>query len=238
MSQALDKTAIKQAQADEKTAKEEAQAANPEAHAAMQGYMAQLKSNDLSDLTQSQRSYIENLQAIERANPKATPQDIAMAISVLLWEGRIWDRDGKAADVTSPGGVPLVLDYKGGQGYHDVKMGPEQEKALREQRTLTDKQGKDSGVAHTFPAVASMAGREDTMLGSYNAKMVTSGGDAIQDLAQIIVEQKLEGTFREAEKRDNERAVAIAEEYGSRPLSESLIEHFRKENLKEKRADA
>ena len=34
-----------------------------------------------------------------------------MALSLVLWEGRIWDQSGEASDVTHPGGVPLVLDY-------------------------------------------------------------------------------------------------------------------------------
>jgi hypothetical protein len=62
--------------------------------------------------------------------------------------------------------------------------------------------------------------------------MVTAGGDFIQDVATIIVEQRLDGTFREAEARDNERAVEIAEEAAEtgRPLSEMMADHFRQEN--------
>ncbi len=237
MAQALDKTSISSAQLLRNQSVYETCNTDSTAQTAMRDYMSSLRGDDLSDLTESQQSYIENLQAIENANPKASPQDIAMAISVLLWEGRIWDRDGAAASVTKPLFFPMVLDYKGGDGYQDVKMDIHQQQALREQRTLTDKQGVRSGVAHTFPALAANAGREGTAKGAYNTTMVTSGGDAIQDLAQIIVEQRLEGTFRDAEARDNERAVQIAEENGDRKLSESLLEHFREENVMDPNRD-
>lgn len=185
----------------------------------------------LADLTPSQRRYVEQIQAIERANPKAKPSDIAMAISLLLWGGRLWEKDGTAADVATPGGLPLVLDYAGGEGYRDVKLSPEQKTFIRKQREVHDRQGRESGVAHTFPAVAAQAGREGTLAGAYNTYMVTSGGDAIQDVARVIVEQS-SNVFREAEARDNERAIQIAEEIGDsgQPLSVALIEHFRAEN--------
>ncbi len=220
---------------------------DPKAQAAWMSYMKQLSQQTtsetenvdlLSDLTPSQRSYIENLQAIEALNPKASPEDIAMAISLLLWEGRIWERDGSAADVTQPAGIPLVLDYAGGDGYRSVKMDPKQEQILREQRGVRDQQGTPSGVSHTFPAVAAWAGREESMTGGYNAHMVTSGGDFIQDMARLIVEQDL-NIFREAERRDNERAQALAQENkgSGRSLSSCLLEHFREENEAEKGVD-
>ncbi len=207
---------------------------SPQAAAAWQAYVGGLnkgKEDDLADLTASQKPYIENLRAIEKANPKATPQDIAMALSMVLWEGRIWERDGKAADVTRPAGAPLVLDYAGGKGYQDVKLSPENEQAIRTQREVHDKHGRESGVAHAFPAVAAQAGRQGTMAGDYNAYMVSKGGDLIQDVAQIIVEQKLDGTFRDAEARDNQRAVEIGKEAGGgEALSVLLCRHFRREN--------
>lgn len=218
------------------TSTHEAQDAQ-KASAAWNKYVAGLakgggRSESLGDLTPSQRAYVENLRAIEKANPEATANDIAMAISLLLWEGRIWDQSGEAADVATPYGVPLVLDYAGGEGYEDVELDREQQEALRKQREVHDRHGRESGVAHTFPAVAAQAGREDTTAGEYNRHMVTAGGDFIQDVATVIVEQRLDGTFREAEARDNERAVKIAEgaEGGDRPLSELMVEQFRAEN--------
>lgn len=237
MAQALDKSAISAAQADRDRMLSDSLDVDRGGQTATRDYMASLRGDSLSDLTSTQRSYIENLQAIEKLNPKASAQDIAMAISVLLWEGRIWNRDGSAASVTSPLGIPLVLDYQGDAGYQDVKMSPDQQAALHKQRTLTDTQGRASGVAHTFPAVAAMAGRKDTLAGDYNTKMVTSGGDMIQDLAQIIVDQRLEGTFRDAERRDNERAVKIAQSGDDHRLSESLLGHFRAENADQSAAD-
>jgi hypothetical protein len=185
----------------------------------------------LKDLTSSQRKYIENLRAIEKANPKAKPTDIAMAISLVLWGGRIWEQDGKAADVATPGGAPLVLDYAGGKGYEDVKVSDAQKQLLRQQREVHDTKGKESGVAHAFPAVAAQAGRTGTTTGSYNSFMVTTGGDFIQDVARVIVEQNT-NVFRDAEKRDNERALQVAEEIGDSDLalSVALTERFRAEN--------
>ncbi|MFN3199467.1 MAG: hypothetical protein ACE366_13770 [Bradymonadia bacterium] len=190
--------------------------------------------DDLSDLTDSQRTYIETLQAIEKHNPEAAPDEIAMAISLLLWEGRIWDRDGAASDVTNVAGLPLVMDYQGGEGYNDVKLTPEQEKFLRESRQVSDRQGTPSGVTHTFPAVAAMAGREGTAAGAVNTHMVTSGGDFIQDMARVIVEQDL-NVFREAEARDNERAIEVAHKNAGsgRKLSECLLEEFRIDNMED-----
>ncbi len=52
-----------------------------------------------------QRSYVENLRAIEKANPKATTHDVAMALSMVLWQWRLWEKDGKAADVATPAGA-------------------------------------------------------------------------------------------------------------------------------------
>jgi|GEM_PF-3539012 len=184
------------------------------------------------DLTPSQLRYVEVLQMVEAANPKAKPNDIAMALSLLLWEGRIWERDGKAADVTRPAGVPLVLDYKGGQGYKDVKLTREQEQFFEKQRNVSDKRGVDSGVAHMFPAVASVAGREGTAAGAYNSRMVTSGGDFIQDVARVLLEQKFDGVFRDAEMRDNNRSLKISVDIAKsgRQLSAALIDRFREEN--------
>lgn len=193
--------------------------------------------NPLADLTPTQTRYIENLLAIEAANPKATPNDVAMAVSLLLWGGRIWEKDGKAADVTRPAGVPLVLDYAGGEGYKNVKVSNEQEQFLEKQRNVQDKHGRSSGVAHAFPAVAAQAGREGTASGAYNTYMTTTGGDFIQDMARIIVEQNMGGVFREAEQRDNNRAIQVAKETGKtqRPLSETLIAQFRRENAEKLR---
>ena len=184
-------------------------------------------------LTPSQQVYVQTLLAVEAANPKASPNDIAMALSLLLWEGRIWERDGKAADVTRPAGVPLVLDYKGGQGYQNVRMTNDQQQFFQNQRNVRDKHGVESGVAHSFHAVAANAGREGTMSGSYNTHMVTSGGDFIQDVARVLIEQKFTGVFRDAEMRDNNRALKVATDIarGGRKLSEALIERFRSENV-------
>ncbi|MBU0553310.1 hypothetical protein KKF91_13180 [Myxococcota bacterium] len=212
---------------------------DPRAQAAWQGYMRQLQAkpakeeDTLEDLTASQQRYVKTLKAVEAANPKAGPQDIAMSISLLLWGGRIWDHDGKAADVTRPAGVPLVLDYQGGEGYKDVKMTDRQSQFFQNQRGVTDQHGLKSGVAHAFPAVAALAGREDTVKGDYNAHMVTKGGDFIQDMARMIVELNFETVFRDAEARDNERALELAHKNAgsSRPLSESLAEQFRLENM-------
>ena len=185
----------------------------------------------LKDLTSSQRKYIENLRAIEKANPKAKPTDIAMAISLVLWGGRLWEQDGKAADVATPGGAPLVLDYAGGKGYQGVKVSDAQKQLLHQQREVNDAKGRESGVAHAFPAVAAQAGRSGTAAGRYNSYMVTKGGDFIQDVARVIVEQST-NVFREAEARDNERALQVAEEIGDSnlPLSVALVERFRAEN--------
>lgn len=185
-----------------------------------------------ADLTPSQQRYVEAIAAIEAANPKATANDIAMAISLLLWEGRIWDKSGKASDVTRPAGAPLVLDYAGGKGYENVKLTPEQEAFLQKERGVKDKQGRSSGVAHAFPAVAAQAGREGTAAGSYNTFMTTKGGDFIQDCARMIVEQNFTGVFRDAEQRDNRRAIDVAKTIGTGggSLSLRLAEQFRKEN--------
>ncbi len=207
-----------------------------DANAAWKRYVTQLQAekDPLAGLTASQARYIENLRAIEAANPKASASDIAMALSLVLWEGRIWEKDGKAADVTRPGGLPLVLDYAGGDGYKNVQVSDEQKSALHQQREVHDAHGRESGVAHAFPAVAAQAGREDTLAGAYNTRMVTSGGDFIQDMATMIVDQKFDGVFREAEARDNERAVEIAEAAGSgRPLSELMADEFREENAEQ-----
>ena len=194
----------------------------------------------LEGLTPSQRRYVEVLQAVEAANPKAKPADLAMALSLLLWEGRIWERDGKAADVTRPAGVPLVLDYKGGDGYKNVTMTREQEQFFEQQRNVSDQGGVQSGVAHAFPAVASMAGREGSASGAYNARMVTSIGDFIQDVARVLVERKFQGVFRDAEMRDNNRALKMAVDVGKsgRALSAALIERFREENREPARTAA
>lgn len=226
---------------DDQTAKHEpvhADVKSPAQAAAWQAYVSGLQkgpNDDLADLTSSQRGYVENLRAIEKANPKATTNDVAMALSMVLWEGRLWEKDGKAADVATPAGAPLVLDYKGGEGHKDVKLSAEQEKLIRQQREVQDKHGRESGVAHAFPAVAAQAGREGTWAGAYNTHMVTKGGDFIQDVAQVIVEQKLDGTFRAAEARDNERAVQIAEEAGAsgEALSVLMTRHFRQENAEQ-----
>lgn len=226
-------------------AREEDHGAHPtsgRSRPAWRAYIAQLlaERDPLAGLTPSQATYIQNLRAIEAANPRATANDIAMALSLLLWEGRIWDASGEASDVTQPGGVPLVLDYAGGEGYRDVELTVEQELVIHEQREVHDAHGRESGVAHAFPAVAAQAGREDTIAGAYNTEMVTAGGDFIQDVATIIVEQRLDGTFRDAEARDNERAVEVAEEAGAtgRPLSELLAEQFRLENAEAERPEA
>jgi len=185
-----------------------------------------------ADLTPSQQRYVEAILAIEAANPKATANDIAMAISLLLWEGRIWEKDGKAADVARPAGAPLVLDYAGGKGYQDVKLTREQEQFLQQQRGVKDRHGNASGVTHAFPAVAAQAGREGTAAGSYNTFMTTKGGDFIQDCARMIVEQNFTSVFREAEQRDNKRAIEVAKAIGAGggSLSLRLAEQFRREN--------
>jgi len=184
-----------------------------------------------ADLTPSQQRYVETIAAIEAANPKATANDIAMAISLLLWEGRIWDKSGKAADVTRPAGMPLVLDYAGGKGYQDVELSEEHQQFLNNERGVKDKHGKASGVAHAFPAVAAQAGREGTAAGSYNAFMTTKGGDFIQDCARMIVEQNFTSVFRDAEARDNKRAIDMAKAMGTGgSLSMRLAEQFRREN--------
>lgn len=182
-------------------------------------------------LTPSQQRYVETIAAIEAANPKATAYDIAMAVSLLLWEGRIWDRSGKASDVTRPAGAPLVLDYAGGDGYKNVKTSDEQQQFLQKQRGVKDRQGQQSGVAHAFPAVAAQAGREDSAAGSYNSYMVTKGGDFIQDMARMIVEQNF-NVFREAEAKDNQRAIEIAKQIGKKGgvLSATLAQKFAEEN--------
>lgn len=231
----MDKSATSMQEAH---AQQEMFEADPRAQSAWQDYMCQLKESpeqedSLEDLTRSQRRYVKGLRAVERANPKAGPEDIAMAISLLLWEGRIWDRDGSAADVTQPAGVPLVLDYKGDEGYKDVKMSTGQERFFNKHRGVTDKHGARSGVTHAFPAVAALAGREGTSRGDYNAHMVTKGGDFIQDMARMIVEQNFSSVFRDAEARDNDRALELAHRNAgsTQPLSQSLTEQFRMENM-------
>lgn len=112
-------------------------------------------------------------------------------------------------------------------------MTPEQEKHIRTEREIYDKQGTESGIAHAFPAVAAMSGREDESSGAYNTHMVTKGGDFIQDMAAMIVEQKFDTVFRQAEAIDNQRAVNVAHKNAkqSRKLSDALLEEFRLEDL-------
>jgi hypothetical protein len=186
----------------------------------------------LAGLTPSQRRYVENLLAVEEANPDASPNDVAMAISLLLWGGRLWEQNGDAASVTQVAGVPLVLDYAGGDGYQDVELGDKQQAFFHKQREVYDARQRQSGVAHTFPAVAAQAGREGSAAAAYNTHMVTKGGDFIQDMGRVIVEQKLDGVFREPEQRDNNRALEISKQIAtrSRPLSQLLLEQFHREN--------
>ncbi len=93
---------------DDQTGKHEPEHADvksPAQAAAWQAYVSGLQkgaNDDLADLTASQSSYVENLRAIEKANPKATTHDVAMALSMVLWQGRLWEKDGKAADVATP----------------------------------------------------------------------------------------------------------------------------------------
>ncbi len=110
-------------------------------------------------------------------------------------------------------------------------MDGKQKQCLHSEREVHDTRGKESGIAHSFPAVAAQAGRTGTSSGAYNTYMVTKGGDILQDVASLIVEQNANG-FREAEALDNERAIKVAEEIGDSdlPLSVALTEHFRAEN--------
>lgn len=183
--------------------------------------------DDLVDLTPSQARWIRILRQLELLNPKATVQDLAMALSLRIWSaGQMWDRNGRSS---YPG---LILDYEGGDGYQAVDFGEGTEDEIGRDQLLAwaeDAQGDSSNVNHAFPAVAAQAGR-GWLAREYGSFMATSGGDTLQNLGALLVEQ--DDNFNAGEYEGNLRAERIADDVRRRGggLSEALLEEFRKDN--------
>ena len=182
--------------------------------------------DDLVDLTPSQARWIRVLRQLELLNPRATVQDLAMAVSLEIWNaGQMWDDNGKSS---YPG---LILDYEGGEGYRDVDFGRGRDRIGREDLLgwAEDQHGDSTNVNHAFPAIAAQAGRG--WLGrEYGSFMATSGGDTLQNAGALIVEQ--ENNFNAGEYAGNLRAETIADQVRERggSLSDAMLEQFRKEN--------
>ncbi len=194
--------------------------------------------DELGDLTPSQREWILLLREVEQLNPEASVEDLAMAMSLKVWNaGQMWDENGKSQ---YPG---LILDYQGGDGYKDVVF-PEDEYGRggkgsiheRLKRWAVDKNGESTNVNHLFPAVAAQTGR-GWLSREYGSLMATSGGDTLQNLGHMLT-SALDGKFgsmfqqfSSGEYAGNLRAEDIADqlrEGGS--LSEKLLAAFREEN--------
>lgn len=195
--------------------------------------------DELGDLTASQKEWILLLREIEQLNPDASIEDLAMAMSLKVWNaGQMWDSEGKSQ---YPG---LILDYEGGEGYKDVVF-PEDDYSRggkgsmheRLKRWATNKEGDSTNVNHVFPAVAAQAGR-GWLSREYGSLMATSGGDTLQNIGHMLT-STFEGEFGSMFKQfsggeysGNFRAEEIAdqlrEDGGS--FSEMLLKHFREEN--------
>lgn len=185
--------------------------------------------DDLVDLTPTQARWIRVLRQLELLNPRATVQDLSMALSLEIWNaGQMWDESGKSS---YPG---LILDYEGGDGHRSVDFGRGDDRIGREDLLgwAEDKHGERSNVNHAFPAVAAQAGRG--WLGrEYGSFMATSGGDTLQNTGALLVEQ--ENNFSAGEYSGNMRAETIADEVRERggSLSDAMLEQFRRENRSE-----
>ena len=134
--------------------------------------------DDLVDLSPSQARWIRVLRELEMLNPPATVQDLAMAVSLRIWNaGQMWDDNGKSS---YPG---LILDYEGGDGHKSVRFGDGQGSEISRRDLMPwakDQGGDASNVNHAFPAVAAQAGR-GTLSAEYASFMATSGGDTLQN---------------------------------------------------------
>lgn len=192
--------------------------------------------DDLLDLTPSQANWIRRLRDLEMLNPKATVEDLSMAISLKVWaNGQMWDKDGKSQ---YPG---LILDYKGGDGHKNVKFDDGQKggKKVDEKGLFdwaSDKNGKKTNVNHAFPAVAATAGRS-RLAAEYASFMATSGGDTMQNVAETVINQN-PGQWSAGEYAGNFRGEDVADKNrdakGKSKLSDLMLDQFRNENKPKK----
>ncbi|RME22275.1 MAG: hypothetical protein D6798_16170 [Deltaproteobacteria bacterium] len=183
--------------------------------------------DDLADLTPSQARWIRMLRQLELLNPQATVADLAMALTLRIWDAdQMWDKNGKSA---YPG---LILDYQGGDGFKRIRFEGDDGQRVDTgvlKRWATDRHGETTNVNHAFPAVAAQAGR-GRLAAEYASFMVTSGGDTLQNTAETLMGNPEH--WSAGEYAGNLRAEEIADQHREtgRPLSVLLLEQFRLEN--------
>ena len=183
--------------------------------------------DDLADLTPSQARWIRMLRQLELLTPQATVADLAMALSLKVWDaGQMWDKNGKSA---YPG---LILDYQGGDGFKKVRFQGDDGQQVDTgvlKKWATDRHGETTNVNHAFPAVAAQAGR-GRLAAEYASFMATSGGDTMQNTAETLLGNPEH--WSAGEYAGNLRGEEIADQHREtgKGLSVLLLEQFRLEN--------